>query len=376
MDATAILFSDLPRSGLLPGALHEMTGKRSLAALPFGCRYRLIDFSLSAMANAGMRKIGIVASYGDRELMEHIGSGKDWDLALRSGGIRFMPPEGVELSIPTRLTLLKGIRWAIASDAEPYVVLCDGDLICNADVGAMLDAHRKSGAEITIATHTSYLPINRHPSRSSILCRTDDDGQITDLYASSAQQNGRFSVCMHLYIINRPILIRLIDLAVAHRLSGFHHTLLEFARGRYAIRAYPIESYYAKIGSLAEYFACSMQLAKDRAVRADLFEQPSRPIYTRVRNSPPTRYREHAHVKCSLIADGCEIEGEVENSILFRGTRVARGASVRSSILFRGCEVSACTLLNCVVADNGSILRGTLGGVESLPYYIGEGVRL
>ena len=136
------------------------------------------------------------------------------------------------------------------------------------------------------------------------------------------------------------------------------------------------DGYYAKIGSLAEYFACSMQLAQDIDLRKGLFDAPERPILTRVRNSPPTLYRHHARVRSSLIADGCEIDGEVENSILFRGVKIGRGAVVRNSILLRDCEVGSCSLLRCIVADRGAVIRGNLSGVESLPFYIREGVRL
>ncbi len=376
MDATGILFSDLPRSGLMQSGLPALIGKRSMASVPFGCRYRLIDFSLSALANAEIRKVGIVASYGDRELMDHIGSGKDWDLALRSGGIRFLPPEGMGQAIPTRLELLKGVRWAIAADTEPLVVLCDGDLICNFDVSDILNEHRRSGADITVAVKRMYLSGNRHMTRSRILCEEDAQGNIVDLYASSATQSGEFTVCMHLYVCNRALLVQLIDEAIAHNLSGFHRNLLLRCRGRYHLRTYHYDGYYAKIGSLAEYFACSMQLAKDENVRKALFDAPKRPILTRVRNSSPTLYRHHARVRSGLIADGCEIDGEVENSILFRGVKIGRGAVVRNSILLRGCEVGPCAMLKCVVADNNARIHSSLSGVESMPFYVSEGVRL
>lgn len=376
MKAAGILFADVLRSGLLQSGLPEMIGKRSMASVPFGCRYRLVDFALSCLANAGIQRVGVAASYGDRELMEHLGSGKDWDLALRAGGIRFLPPEGVGQAPFTRLTLLKGIRYAVAAATEPLIVLCDGDMVGNIDLSDMLREHQRRGAEVTVAVKQMYIPSNRQTSRSRMVCEADAGGELRDMHACHVGQSGMRLVCMHVYVIERGLLLQLIDEATVHHLSGFHQVLMLFCRGRHRMYVYRYEGFYAKIGSSAEYFAASMQLAQDSEARRTLLEMPGQPIRTRIQNSPPTIYRQHAQVRACLIADGCEIEGEVENSILFRGVHVGRGASVRNSILLRGCEVRPCASLRCVVADHDTSLGGCLSGAEALPYYIGEGVRI
>jgi len=375
MDATGILLAAVPRSGLLPG-IGQRAETASLAAMPFCCRYRLIDFPLSAMAHAGIRKISVVSPYGDRELMEHLGSGKDYGLALRSGGIRFLPPEGRISGLPTRLALLKGIRSAIAEDSEPLVVLSDGDCISAPDLERMLQEHRSMGEGVTVAVKRVYYGGKGQTPRRAMLCHTDATGSVTDWHAVMPSDHGSVTVLMHVYILPRVLLLTLIDEAIVHHLCGLHDCLMQICAGRYPIRVWYHEGFYAKLGSLADYFAASMAIAKDPALHQELFASPGRPILTRVHNSPPTLYRQGASAAGCLVADGCEIEVRAENCLLFRGVRIGKGAIVRNSILLRGTQVAPCSRLDCVVADGGTLLRGSLSGAPSYPFYVGAGTRL
>ncbi len=375
MDTTAFLFADLPRSLLMASTSLGVSGKCSMASLPFAGRYRLIDFILSGIATAGIQKVGVISSFGDSELMEHLGSGKDFDLARRSGGIRFYPPLLNGDGEQTRMGLLKGIRAAIAEQPEPYVLLADADAVCNIDVSALMHAHRACGADLTLVTVPRYLSLHRTTSRSLILAKVDVSMNVTDLTPATPGMQGEYTALAHVYLFKRALLVRLIDEATAHGIAGLHQTLRAFCIGQNRVKAFSYTGFYAKLGSLAEYFATSMALAKDAALRSALFGDPAHPILTRVRNSPPTAYRHHAFVRSSLIADGCVIDGEVENSILFRGVKVEKGAVLRNCIILRGSVMEAGAHLNCVVADSHTSVRGHLSGAPVLPFYVASGTR-
>lgn len=375
MTVAGIIFSNLHDKNIA-----ELTQKRTMASVPFGCRYRLIDFPLSNMVNAGINNISVITHYNYLSLMEHIGSGKDWDLARRSGGVRILAPFITAYAnyqntlYNTRLEALISIQHTIMHLKEDYVVLSDCDGICNIDIKDMLAAHEKSGADLTIAI--KRIPITPENAERNIMVSTNEAGEITDLLVHPTRFSGtEADVNLNIWIANRKFLQNAIVDAQAHGFTSFSRDIIARNIGRYRLQTYRFNGAFASINSMLDYYNTSMQLLGDGSFRRDLFNMPERPILTKVRNSAPTQYMDGASVKNSLIADGCEIHGTVENSILFRGVKIGKGTVVKNSILFMDTYTGENVSLNCVLADKYVLIRDNtvLSGHPELPLYIEKG---
>ncbi|MBR5528431.1 MAG: glucose-1-phosphate adenylyltransferase subunit GlgD, partial [Clostridia bacterium] len=376
MSAFGIVFSNIHDK-----SIPELTRRRTMASVPFGCRYRLIDFALSNMVNAGISKVGVVVHNNYQSLLDHLGNGKDWDLARRSGGIKVLPPfitaydsaEASKLYV-TRLQALMGVMSFIEHCTEDYVVISDCDAICNLDVKDVLEKHEQTGADITFVTKKEYLSEEKAATRTFF---ESDNGRITRAYSQAKRISGEFDVCLNVMVMKTSLLYNLLVDAMARDLKSFSTDIIAKRVGEMDFRIYEFDGFYATVGSMEEYFHCNMQLL-DRNVRNALFAIPDRAIYTKVRNSPPTKYTEGANVKNSLIADGCEIEGTVENCIIFRGTKVSRNSVVKNCILMQDTYVGKNVHLNCVIADKNVVIKDDreLSGHPSIPFYLNKGVTL
>ena len=371
MSAVGIIFSNIHDRNI-----SELTRVRTMASIPYGCRYRLIDFALSNMVNAGIDTINVITHYNYQSLMDHIGSGKDWDMARRSGGIKILPPyisafaNNQNELYHTRLEALKSINHCIASIKEDYVVMADCDVICNVDLNDMINEHIESGADITFAVQKKTLTVE--VAKRNTLIASDETGRITDFVQKPNNFAGEADMFLNIMVCSRIYLQQMVLDAIAHDYKSMTKDVLLKTLERRNYRVYRFEGYSAEISSIEEYFAHSMELISDPAKYASLFNVEERPIFTKVRNSAPTYYSETSDVKNSLIADGCIIDGTVENCILFRGVRVGKGAVVKNSILFQDTFVGDNVSLNCVVADKNVVIHEgvTLSGAPTLPFYL------
>ncbi|MBO5403149.1 MAG: glucose-1-phosphate adenylyltransferase subunit GlgD [Clostridia bacterium] len=371
MNVLGIIFSNIHDENVA-----DLTRQRTMASVPFGCRYRLIDFALSNMVNSGINRVGVITHYNYQSLMDHIGSGKDWDLARRSGGIQILPPyiTAFASSRPelytTRLEALMGITSFIQAAKEEYVVLSDRDVICNMDFNAMIRYHIESGADCTIATKQAYL-VTKSGTSNNVALSYDENCDVTDIYEHNSVNPCYCNVNLNMYVMNRKYLEEIALDGSAHGYKSFTKDVLARRIGRDKIKAFKCDGYFATVDSMADYFACSMDLLNS-GTRRELFGVKDRPIFTKVRNSAPTHYSETAVTKNSLIADGCVIEGTVENCILFRGVKIGRGTTVRNSILMQDTVVGDNVYLNCVITDKSAVVRDgrVLSGHESKPYFI------
>lgn len=359
----------------------ELTRRRTMASIPFGCRYRLIDFALSNMVNAGISKVGVIVHDNYQSLLDHLGNGKDWDLARRSGGIKILPPfitafDNNEASklYATRLQALMGVMSFIEHSTEDYAVLSDCDVICNLDVKDLLEKHVASGADITFVTKKEYLTEEKAATRKFFETK---DGKITRVYSEPKRISGEFDVSLNIMVIKTSLLYNILVDAMAKDLKSFTTDVLAKNLDTMDFRIYEFDGFYATVGSMEEYFECNMKLL-DSDVRKALFDIPERAIYTKVRNSPPTKYTSSACIKNSLIADGCEIEGTVENCIIFRGTKISKDSVVKNCILMQDTYVGSNVHLNCVVADKNVVIKDDrdLSGHPSIPFYLNKGVTI
>lgn len=352
----------------------ELTRTRTMASVPFGCRYRLIDFTLSNLVNTGITHVGVVTHYNYQSLMDHIGTGKDWDLARSSGGIKILPPyitafANAQNSLyNTRLEALKSMIEFVSCCTEEYVLLSDCDVICNIDLSKMINEHIATGADITMAIKRVYLT----PAVKNVdVVDSDTDGRITDIADCGGIVSGYRDINLNIMIMRRKYLENVILDASAHGYSSFTKDVIGRNIGNCDFRVFRYDNYFATINSLSDYHMCSMDLLSASA-RDSLFNVKNRPIYTKVRNSSPTVYEQGSNVKNSLIADGCVIYGTVENSILFRGVKVGKNTVVKNSILMQDTLVGENVSLNCVITDKDVVIRDgrTLSGHETRPFFI------
>lgn len=371
-------------AGLIFANIHdntipELTRTRSMASVPFGGRYRLIDFMLSNMVNSGITKVGVIANNNYESLLDHLGTGKDWDLARRSGGIKILPPriasfDGHSVGISSsRLEAILGAANFIHRCKEDYLVMADCDVICNIDLTPVIEAHAKSGADITFITKTADLT-GVTSAEKIVVIDSDKDGRVTD-FSEKNKFDGVTRFYTNIMMVTRSYLTSIIENSVAHGYTRFLHDILARSIGQADYRIYEYDGFYANINSMETYFSCSMQLL-DTNVRESLFGDKNHPVLTKVRNSAPTRYCDGAKVTNSVIADGCTIEGTVENSIVFRGVHVGKGAVVKNAILLQDTYVCPDVTLNCVITDKNVMVKNgrTLSGHESMPFFIGKNI--
>ena len=374
MSVQGIIFSNLHDKNI-----PELTHRRTMASVPYAGRYRLIDFTLSNMVNSGITDVYVITHYNYQSLMDHIGAGKDWDLARRSGGIKILPPyisafaNNQNALYNSRMEALKSINYSLSRFNSDYVVLSDCDVICNIDLNDMINDHIENNADITVATKRVLL--SRESASRNVIVEASEDGRILDVNPYPTNVTGYRDINLNIVVINREYLQSIVLDAIAHGYSSFNRDVLSRNASRRNYRTYKYEGYFANINSLEDYFTHSMELLGSSENRSMLFDVKNRPIYTKVRNSAPTRYSATSSVKNSLIADGCIIDGSVENSILFRGVKVSRGASIKNSILFQDTVIGENVFENCVITDKNVVVRDgrILSGHESLPFFIEKG---
>jgi len=371
MSVTGIIFSNIHDNNL-----PELTRVRTMASVPFGCRYRFIDFTLSNMVNSGVKSIGIITQENYQSLADHIGTGKDWDLASRAGGIKLISPNITAFAqdnrrayVTTRLESLKSATVYISSRKEDLVVLSDCDVICNVDFSDMISFHEKTGADITLAV--KKMTLTTELAEKNVIIKSDRDGRVNDLLVYPRDITGDHDISLNIMVMKREKLLDIVADASAHGYTSFNTDVLLKNINAYKIMSYSYEGYFACVSSLSEYYMCSMELLNADVFRA-LLDVKDRPVYTKVRNSPPTRYDEGSYVKNSLLADGCVIRGTVENSIIFRGVTVDKGAVVKNSVVMQGGHIGKNCTINCSILDKNAMIQEgrTLSGHQSLPFYV------
>ena len=376
MTAAGLIFSNIHDS-----SIPELTRMRTMASVPFGCRYRLIDFALSNLVNSNITKVGIITHYNYQSLLDHIGTGKDWDLARRSGGVKILPPfitayENAASGrvYTSRLEALMGVMNFITRCNEDYIVLTDCDVVCNIDLGDVIKYHEKCDADITVVTkrvRASDYQLNSHV----IVVDSDKNGNILDFSEYTDNIKEDIEISTNIMVMKRTYLHNVVLDSMAHGYTSFYRDIIgrNINNGKFV--TYRYDGFYELISSMESYFACSMKLL-EADVRAQLFGDSNRPILTKVRNSAPTKYTADAKVSNSLVADGCVIEGTVENSIIFRGVHIGRGTVVKNCVMLQDTYVGDGVQLNCVVTDKNVLIKDgrQLSGHESMPFFIGKGI--
>ena len=327
--------------------LGELVRRRTAASIPFCGRYRLIDFALSSMMNAGIRDVGVIMQRDYQSLLDHIGSGKNWDMSRRYGGLRMLPPFGLPEyhrgNYTGTIEALNAVAPYVRSIPQKHIALLLGSVCANIDLTAAMRQHVKAGAEITAICSAGELTGSNH--RYVI----GDDGMVKQLLFDRTDP-GEGIPSLEGYIINKDTLLRIMDKCKALNLYRFHKDAVSsFLAEGGKMAAYVHEGYAASIRSVADYYQCSMDMLNGE-LRRQLFPA-ERPIRTRAHEEVSTYYGENAGSKNSLVADNCIIEGSVENCIVFPGVRIARGAKLTNCIVMKGSTIGEWAELNCVISD-------------------------
>lgn len=348
--------------------LRDLTTSRSIAAVPFGGRYRCIDFVLSCMVNSGISNIGLITQKNYHSLMDHLGSGKEWDLNRKRDGLFILPPfvtkENTGIYKGT-VDALRSCMGYVRRSPQRYCILSGSHTIYNTTYDEMLEAHIKNGADITVmySVESSFSPDDQF---DDLRLQTDDSGRVTDLEIDPYRPKSDFQSC-DVFIIEKTLLEYLIEDAYSHADHDFIRDVLVKKVRSLKIYGYRYDGYVARLNSIGLFYKHNMALL-DGSVRQDVFNG-EHPIYTKVKDEVPARYGKGAEVINSIIADGCIIEGTVKNSVLFRGVHVAKDAVVENSILMQATNVLEGGQLSHVVADKGvTVKRGRkIAGYDSFP---------
>lgn len=352
--------------------LGELTRHRNTCSVPYGGRYRLIDFMLSSMVNAGVSDIGLVVHENYQSLLDHVGSGKDWDLSRKRGGLRILPPfstsERTQGEYRGTMEALVGVSSYLRNIRQEYVVLAWGDLAINLPLSDVFQQHLSSGSDITVVCSQTHRGI---PEECQYV-QTDASGRVVDITVRPSTPPAGALESLEIFIMSKKLLLELVGHCAAHDLYSFSRGALLPRISTLNIRPYEFDGYVGRFQSVREYFCRSADLLRPD-VHSDLFN-PNSPVRTKDRFDPSTYYGPDSRCVNSLIADGCVIEGEVEDSILFPGVVVEKGAKVSGCILMQNTVIGTNAGISYAIADKNVRIGGQriLSGHETYPIAIAK----
>lgn len=330
--------------------LGELTRVRTVSAVPFAGRYRLIDFVLSSMVNSGISTVGVATGHNYQSLLNHIGTGKPWDLARKREGLFVLPPaQDVVLTGDCRIAVLSGVIRFLERSKQRYVVVADSNNVCNIRFDKVVEQHKATNADITVIYQQVKSKID-----GETYVDVDDNGLVKDLvYAQDRKK------CLNrmvgYYVFTKDILINLLEACMIHGKKRFVKDIIERNISRHKIYGYCFDRFLRSVKDIDSYYNVSMELF-ETSKRKDLFMSEDK-IFTKSKDRVPTRYLTHASMKSSIVADGCVIDGTVENSIIFRGVKISKGATVKNCIVMQDGIISPQATLSCCILDKNCVIR-------------------
>lgn len=355
--------------------LRELTLVRAVAALPVAGRYRVIDFLMSSMVNSGVRNVGVITQKNYHSLMDHLGSGKEWDLHGKTQGLVILPPFLTRENVGVYSGLLDALKsntGYLRRSRQEYLILTNSHTIYNADFDDMLHQHVDRGADITMMVTRDAKMMSG--GDESMYVSTDEAGRVTGIEIDPTKP-ARPCAALEVYVIKRETLRYLVDQAAANGMHDFRRDVIQrlVNEGTMKVYGYEYSDPAWRLDSVQSYFNFNMDIL-DTKVRNSLFG--SHPVYTKVRDDLPARYVGAPEVTNSLIANGCVVEGKVENSVLFRGVKIAKGAVVRNSVVMQDAQVQEGAEIDHCILDKQAIIRrnGRLIGPAAYPIVIAKDV--
>lgn len=337
-------------------SLKELSNFRTLPAVPFGGKYRLVDFVLSNMVNSGINQVGLLLPARARSILDHIRSGKAWDLARKRGGLVYLPHEqneDAEQDLPIYYDNLEFVNY---SNAE-HILVASGNVVYNMDYENVLRLHRTMNADFTLIC---YIAAEDQNCMSTVV-KTDENGRITDIAVLTKAKQGD-KLLLGAFLARKGLFIEVVQYAIARGGTDFIRDVLIKNFDKYTVYTYTHRGFTARISSLANYYKANMDLLKIENWQ-ELFFNPA-PIRTKVKDEAPSKYKQDARVTNSLIANGCVIEGTVENSVIFRNVSIGKNVHVKNSIIMQKCIIGNGSSVENIICDKnvtisiGSMLKG------------------
>ncbi len=369
MNALGIIFAD----SYSRDDRNELTRYRSAASLPVGCRFRAIDFMLSSLVNADIYTVGLLTKQNYASLIDHLDGGKNWDLARKRGGLSIMTPYARgEAAVPTatagKLDALRGIASYIKRQSAEYVILAQGNIVANLDFKDILTKHMANEADITLVCAEV-----ENPDDKCMVPSFGEDGVLKDVRFSKA--SGKHVVSINCYCLRKDFLLAFLDKAELYDWHDLNRDLVLRHMDTLRIMGYVHEGYAAMIGTIAQYYKCNLDMLESE-VREDLFNA-ARPIITHIHDTVPTLYNYNADVRGTLLADGCEIDGKVENSVLFRKVVVEDGAHLENCVIMQDVKIGKNAVLKNVICDKDVVISegAELIGSPAYPYVLRKGAK-
>ena len=367
MKAMGIIFAN-------DGTIGALTEKRTMASLPYGGRYRQVDFALSNLCAAGVRHVGIITRHSYQSLMNHIGSGEEWGLELEEGGLEFLTPYSMSRTDNYRgklESLYSAMSFLDYGQEDEYVFMIDSAILSNIDLNSVLSSHIESGKDITVVTKAG---IANGTKQLDLALKLDDKGEILDMavdYVAPAD----YVASMDIFVLSKKWLAQQVKEHIAHNLYHMDRDLVLglWQKGAVTVNVYQFKGTAMYNESVEEYFRNSLALIR-QDVRHDLFHY-NHPVYTKVRDRVPSYYGEDCEVESCIVADGCMLEGEVEDSVLFRQVTVCKDAKVEDCVIMNDSVIGEGAELKYVILDKDVVVRprAKLIGTASNPIIIKRG---
>ena len=345
--------------------LEELTYGRCVASVPFGGRYRLVDFIMSSMVNSGVGNVAVFAHTKFRSLMDHLGSGKEWDLDRKRNGLFILPPAVDEIQ-----EMLKGDLYHFHKhrdyfyrSSQQYVIISRSHMVCNIDLKDVMETHYASGADITLV----YKEIDDPTNAKSRKIIVNDEGRVTVMHDHSGRLQSN-KVSMEIFVMSKELLLDLVETSLAQGHDHFVRNAVMRNIDHLKIFGYEYKGYLGIVNTIQSYFHHSMNLLNPQ-VWGELFYKPGL-IYTKIKDEPPSKYLENANVRNSLIANGCIIDGTVENSILFRAVKVNKGVHLKNCIVLQNCEIRENVSIENAILDKDVVVKTgrELKGDTAVPF--------
>ena len=366
MNAMGIIFAN-------DASIGALTEKRTMASLPFGGRYRQVDWALSNLSCAGVRHVGIITRHSYQSLLNHVGDGEEWGLEMGEGGLEYLTPyaQSVSHNYRGKLESLNSAMDFLEVGNEDYVVMVDSAIISNIDLDKVVASHVASGKTVTVVTKAGICDGEK---KIDLAVKLDENGEIAKIVCDYAA-NPEYLASMDIFVVNKQYLIQAVKGCVARGLYHMDRNLVMggWNLGDVTVNVYQHEGVALFNESLNEYYKNTLSLVK-KCVRDDIFGA-AHPVYTKVRDRVPTYYGVDSEVEDALIADGCMIDGEVENSVLFRQVTVAKDAEIEDCIIMNDCVIGEGAELKYVILDkNVTVTPGAkLYGTKEHPVVIKKG---
>ncbi|MBR5783124.1 MAG: glucose-1-phosphate adenylyltransferase subunit GlgD [Clostridia bacterium] len=370
MNAFGIIFSD----SYSQNSTHELTRYRSGASLPVGCRFRGIDFILSSLVNADIYTVGLLTKQNYASLVDHLDGGKNWDLDRKKGGLTVLSPYSRgETAVPTatagKLDALRTIAGYIKDVDKEYVIIGQGNMVANLDIKDILTRHIESEADITLVCAEV-----ENPGEHCMAPTFGEDGLLTEVRFSN--DKGKYMVCLNCYCMRKDFLISFIEKANVHGWRDLNRDLVVRHMDSLHILGYIHKGYAAMLDTVAQYFKCNLDML-DADVREDLFNA-KRPIITHIHDTVPTQYTEDPSICNTLLADGCEISGNVSDSVIFRKVSIGEGAVIENCVIMQGAVIGKNAVLKNVICDKHVVVSdgAELIGSPAYPYVLRKGAKV